>query len=135
MYLRKEKNPPASSSAVSTYVAAINKFYAMNDLLFNQKRIKSYMGDHEKVAEDRPYTHAEIATLLANTALRNRAIILLMSSSGPRLGAIPLLRIKDLTPISVDNYNIYKIHYYALSKKSNYYSYCTPECRHEIGRT
>ena len=132
MYLRKEKNPPASSSAVSTYVAAINKFYAMNDLLFNQKRIKSYMGDHEKVAEDRPYTHAEIATLLGNTALRNRAIILLMSSSGPRLGAIPLLRIKDLTPISIDNYNIYKIHYYALSKKSNYYSYCTPECRHEI---
>lgn len=56
------------------------------------------MGDHEKVAEDRPYTHAEIATLLANIAPRNRAIILLMSSSGPRLGAIPLLRIKDLTP-------------------------------------
>jgi len=53
-----------------------------------------------------------------------------MCSSGARLGAVPLLRLRDLTPI--DQYNIYKLHFYAKLKKHNYYGYCTPECRHAI---
>ena len=88
------------------------------------------MGEHEKVAEDRPYTHSGIQTLIQNTSRRNRAIILCMASSGPRVGAIPFVRIKDLEPI--DKYNIYKIIYYPHSKKSRYFSYCTPECRKAI---
>jgi hypothetical protein len=96
-----------SSAAVSAYVAAINKFYSMNDVSLNWKKINSYRGEHEKVAEDRPYTHSEIQTLIAHTAPRNRAIILLMSSAGLRLVAIPLLRIRDIIPL--DKYKIYKI--------------------------
>jgi integrase len=119
-----------SSAAVSAYVAAINKFYSMNDVSLNWKKINSYRGEHEKVAEDRPYTHSEIQTLIAHTAPRNRAIILLMSSAGLRLGAIPLLRIRDIIPL--DKYKIYKINVYAKSKKSTYFSFCTPECRKEI---
>ena len=103
----------------------------MNDVTtLNRKKIKSFMGEHEKVAEDRPYTHREIQTLIAHTTLRNRAIILLMSSAGLRLGAIPLLRIRDIIPI--DKYQIYKINVYPKSKKSSYFSFCTPECRMEI---
>ena len=75
-----------------------------------------FQGEHEKVAEDRPYTHSEIQTLIAHTTHRNRAIILLMSSAGLRLGAIPILRIKDIIPI--DKYQIFKINVYAKSKKS-----------------
>jgi integrase len=103
----------------------------MNDITtLNWKKVKSFMGEHEKVAEDRPYTHSEIQTLIAHTTPRNRAIILLMSSAGLRLGAIPLLRIRDLEPI--DKYQIYKINVYAKSVKSAYFSFCTPECRKEI---
>ncbi|HZA69619.1 MAG TPA: hypothetical protein VE548_07950, partial [Nitrososphaeraceae archaeon] len=100
-----------SSAAVSTYLAAINKFYSMNDVTLNWKKINSYQGEHVKVAEDRPYTHSEIQTLIGHATLRNRSIILLMSSAGLRLGAIPLLRIKDLEPI--EKYQIYKINVYA----------------------
>jgi len=50
-----------------------------------------------------------------------------MCSSGARVGAISELRFRDLTPI--DDYNIYKIHYYAMSKKHNYHGFCIPECR------
>jgi integrase len=53
-----------------------------------------------------------------------------MSSAGLRLGAIPLLRIRDLEPI--DKYQIYKINVYAKSVKSAHFSFCTPECRKEI---
>jgi uncharacterized membrane protein len=51
IYLRKRGNAAAS---VSLYIAAINKFYTMNDVTtLNWKKVKSFMGEHEKVAEDR----------------------------------------------------------------------------------
>jgi hypothetical protein len=53
-----------------------------------------------------------------------------MASSGPRVGALPLLRIRDLEPI--DRYGIYKITYYPKSRRSRYFSFCTPECRRAI---
>jgi integrase len=72
----------------------------MNDIVtLNWRKIKSYQGEHVKVAEDRPYNHNEIQTLLSHATFRNKAIILLMSSTGLRLGAVPSLRIKDLEPL------------------------------------
>jgi hypothetical protein len=44
-----------------------------------------------------------------------------MSSAGLRLGAIPLLRIRDIIPL--DKYKIYKINVYAKSRKSAYFSF------------
>jgi hypothetical protein len=52
-----------------------------------------------------------------------------MSSSGLRLGAIPELKIKDLTPI--DKYSIYQVTVYRKSK-SKYITFCTPEARKQI---
>jgi Phage integrase, N-terminal SAM-like domain len=45
-YLRKEGK---SSASISLYVAAINKFYSMNDVMLNWKKIKSFMGEHERL--------------------------------------------------------------------------------------
>jgi hypothetical protein len=53
-----------SYATVSLYVAAIRKFYDMNDLSLNWRKVRQFMGEHEKIVEDRPYTHSEIATLL-----------------------------------------------------------------------
>ena len=109
---------------------AVRKFYSMNDIQLNWDKIHSFEGEKEKQAEDRPYTHSEIQTLIQKTFPRNRAIILLMTSSGLRVGAVPLLRITDLEPI--DNYSIYKINVYTKSKKSRYFTFCSAECRKEI---
>jgi site-specific recombinase XerD len=126
-YLRKRGN---SSATVATYTAALNKFYVINDVTtLNWKKIKSSQGEHEKTAEDRPYTHSEIQTLLQHSSLRNRAMIMLMCSAGLRCGALPLLRIRDLVPVEVDGLKFYKIIVYAKSKKSSYFSLCTPEAR------
>jgi integrase len=125
-FLRKHKSP----ATVSAYVAAVRKFYSMNDIQLNWDKIHSFEGEKEKQAEDRPYTHSEIQTLIQKTSSRNRAIILLMASSGLRVGAVPLLRIRDLEPF--DNFSIYKINVYTKSKKSRYFSFCSSECRKEI---
>jgi integrase len=129
-YIKYLKNKGIAYSTRTTYVASLSKFYAQNQITLNWKWIKSFMGEHEKVAEDKPYTHAEIQTLLANADRRNRAIILTMCSSGARVGSISLLRLRDLEPI--DQYGIYKLHFYATSKTDHYYGYCTPECRKAI---
>jgi integrase len=111
----------------------LNRFYVINDVTtLNWKKIKSYFAEHERTAEDRPYTHSEIQTLLQHSSLRNRAMILLMASAGLRVGALPLLRIKDLEPIDTDGLKIYKVNVYAKSKKSSYFSLCTPETRTHI---
>lgn len=127
-YLRNKKSSPSS---INLYVSAIQKFYVMNDVMLNWRKIKSFEPEPQKVVEDRPYDHLEISTLIHGMPLRNRAIVLLMASSGLRVGAIPSLRLKDLEPI--DKYNIYKFIVYALSRQ-NYFSFCTPEARSEIDK-
>ena len=119
-----------ASRSIAVYLSAIRKFYSMNDIQLNWDKIHSYQPEEEKRTEDRPYVHSEIQAMIANTTLRNKAIIKLMCSSGPRVGAIPALRIKDLEPI--DKYDIYKITYYPYSNKWRYNTYCTPEERKEI---
>jgi integrase len=126
-YIKKQH----SSATVTLYVAAINKFYAMNDVTtLNWKKIHSFEGERDKQTEDRPYTHSEIRMLTTNASIRDRSIFLLMSSAGLRVGAVAELRVKDLEPI--DKYQLFKINIYANSKKHEYFSFCTPECRNAI---
>jgi integrase len=112
-------------------VAAVHKFYDMNDVDLKWKRINSYQGEFYRVLEDRAYTHEEISKMVDNASLRNKAIILLMASTGLRVGAIGELRIKDLTPIN-EYGGLYKIEIYAKFLRDHYFSYCTPECRSAI---
>ena len=83
----------------------------------------------KKQTEDRPYTHSEIRILVRSASLRDKAVILLMSSAGLRVGAVPVLRVKDLEPVDIDKYKLYKIRVYSKSVKSRYDQCCTPECR------
>jgi hypothetical protein len=70
----------------------------------------------------------EIQTMLKTaTDIRVKIIvILLISSSGMRAGAIPILKIRNFTKI--EKYNLHQINVYEKSKKSNYKTFCTPEC-------
>ena len=80
----------------------------MNEITtLNWRKINRYQPEHEDCVEDRPYTREEIQRLLEAASPRDRAIILLMTSSGLRVGAISALTIKSLEPI--DKYDIYKI--------------------------
>ncbi len=134
IYLRKDRK--ISYRSASYYLDALKKFYYVNsDYEFKWKLIKSYLGDDDdgdnndsnNNEEDRPYTKKEIQTMLKTaTDIRVKIIILLISSSGIRMGAVPLLKLRNLTKI--EKYNLYQINVYEKSKKSNYKTFCTPEC-------
>jgi integrase len=140
VYLRNEKKVSYGSAAL--YLSVIKKFYVVNtDYQIKWKLINMYLGnddndddnndnnddDVDQDQEDRPYTRTEIQKMF-NVAqdIRTKIIISLLSSSGLRHGAIPLLKLKDLEKI--EKYNIYKITAYRKSKKYKYYTFCTPEC-------
>jgi integrase len=118
-----------SPASINLYVAAVRHFYEMNDITLNNRRINAFKPEFRNVVEDSPYTREQIKLLLDEAEQRNRAIILLLSSSGMRVGALANLKIGDLKPI--DKYNIYQITVYKRSK-SKYTTFCTPECRKEI---
>jgi hypothetical protein len=49
------------------------------------------MGEEQKLNEDRCYTREEILRLFNVCDLRMKMIVLLMTSSGMRIGALPVL--------------------------------------------
>ena len=83
-----------------------------------------FKGEFIKKSRDRAYTHDEIKKILDVSDLRMKIVILLMASTGCRVGALPALRLRNLEKI--DSHNLYKMTFYEGSNES-YYSYTTPE--------
>jgi integrase len=110
--------------------SALQAFFSINDIEnINWKKVKKFQGELYKVAEDRPYTREEIAKLISVADIRNKAIILLFSSSGIRVGGLTKLQLKHLKPIN--KYSLYMIEVYKKSKEQ-YITFCTPEARKAI---
>jgi hypothetical protein len=61
---------------------------------------------------------------------RSRIMILLLASSGCRIGALPKLKISDLIP--VEEYNLYKVVIYDRLRKHAHFTFSTPEARKTI---
>ena len=45
-------------------INTLKKFYEMNDVILNWKKISQYMGEYQRVIKDRAYNHDEIKTLV-----------------------------------------------------------------------
>jgi integrase len=131
LYMREELK--IASYSINTKIAPIKKFYDCNDIELRWKKIKSYIGRNRSKRNngkrDRPYTHTEIAKMLEKADQRGRTTILLMSSAGIRVGALPLLKIRNLEKI--EQYGLYKITVYE-GEDEEYTTFCTPECAKEI---
>ena len=91
--------------------------------------MSNYLGENTKVSKDRAYTTEEIQQLLEKADERSRVLVLLLASTGMRIGAIPDLKLKHLTRI--EEYNIYQITVYE-NTKEEYYCFCSPECASAI---
>jgi integrase len=82
------------------------------------------LGQSQPPLENRAYSREEISKILEYTDERSRAIILILTSSGCRINALPKLIRDDLK--MVEEYQLYQIRLYSDSNES-YYSYLTPE--------
>jgi integrase len=106
---------------------ALKKFYEMNDVVLNRRKVSAYLGEIKKVNRDRAYTHEEIKTLVDAADFRFKVIISLLASSGIRIGGICTLARRNLERID----DIYKVTVYE-NTAEEYFTFTTPECAKAI---
>jgi integrase len=122
--LREKK---LATNSITSRLNPVFHFYEMNDVTtINKKKIRMFKGEFMKKARDRAYTHEEIKKILDVSDLRMKVVILLMASTGMRVGALPSLRLRNLEKIDSDH-KLYKVTIYEGSNEE-YYSFTTPEC-------
>jgi integrase len=110
---------------IQGYLSAIEHFYIhCADLNLNKKKISRYLPEPKKTADDRGYNREEIAKMIESSDSRLRTLILLLASTGIRIGAIPDIKLKHLHKIS--EHKLYKVVVYA-GYKEEYFCFCTPE--------
>jgi integrase len=97
----------------------------MNDVVLNWRKISMYLGENIKVVKDRCYTTVEIQRLVSCCSEERMRAVVLLASTGMRVGALPPLKMKHLTKI--DEYNLFQITLYE-NTKEEHYCFCTPEC-------
>jgi integrase len=117
-----------SYSSIQVHLMGIFHFFEINDFNLNTKKIKRFMPEDESdhYARDRPYSVTEIEQILSKCDLRCRVAVLLMTSSGLRIGGLRELQIGDIKKI--DEFNLHIIWVYNRSRKDRYYTFCSPEC-------
>ena len=102
MYLKKTISP----NSIPIYFAPIELFYVMNDINLNFKKIRKLFPEKVKKGNERGYTRKEVKIILDSTKTkRHRALLMLLASSGCRIGAIPDMKLRHLTKIE-DSYAI-----------------------------
>jgi integrase len=124
-FINKLKNEGKNWGAIHNYVSMILAFYKINDIVLNTAKITKFMPEQRKVKKDRSYTHEEISKMLEISDERTRVIILLLASTGMRIGAIPILRIGNV------DMNNNKITVYE-NAKEEYFTFMTAECKQAI---
>ena len=129
--MRDDVEKRYSRSTVNTNVAAILYFLESNDIELNKRKLRRYYPSDESTNDDRPYTREEIAKILSVCDLREKAMILLMASSGVRIGALCSMQISDLTEVDFQGSKLYKVQVYARTR-DKYTAFTTSESYNAI---
>jgi integrase len=110
-YIMSLRNDGISHAAIKHLVAPILTFYVRNDVLsINRKKVFDYLGERRRVVKDKAYTTEQIQQALITADHRMRCIILTLTSTGCRIGALPGLTLGNLT--RMPEYGLYKITFY-----------------------
>jgi len=124
IYLKKKVSP----NSIPIYFAPIELFYVMNDVTLNFKKIRKLFPEKVKKGNERGYTHNDVTKILnAIKTKRHRALVLLLASSGCRIGAIPEMRLRHLSRIEES----YAIKIYEGDKEETFV-FTTPEATKAI---
>lgn len=122
-FIIKLKKEGKSYAAINNYVAALKSYYQINDVVLNIKKISRFMPEQVRTRKDRAYYHSEIKKMLDVSDLRMKAVILVMASSGVRIGAIPFLKLNNLEDNKLVIYE---------NTKEEYFTFITPESRKAV---
>ena len=96
---RRAENREISESTLPSYVKPIRLFCDMNDLTVNWRKVYKTLPRGRTHAQDRAPDLPEVTKLLQYGDRRMKPMVLVMLSSGIRLGGWDGLRVADLTPV------------------------------------
>ena len=112
-----------SVNSVKLYLKGVKSFLEFNEIALPWKKIAKFYPD-DVTNSYRSYTKEEIKKLLSVADPRDRCIILLMASSGIRVGAIQSLKVKSIKRLDGE---VGIVTVYPESKGSVYTTLVTPE--------
>ena len=119
-----------SGSTIRQHIQAVKHLLVMNDLgtAINWDKLSKMMPKARKIGMDRAPTKEEIRKLLEYADVRLRALILLLCSSGIRIGSVEYLRWKHVKPVEYKDQKFAKL-IVPVSKGDNevYITFMTPE--------
>jgi hypothetical protein len=124
-YILSLRSNGVAYASIQFLIAPIFTFYQLNDVILNRKKVSRYIGEYKRVVKDEAYTTEQIAQMLQNADIRMRMMLLILSSTGARIGSLPGLVLGNLTKMS--DYGLYKIVFYEGSS-SEFYNFTTREC-------
>jgi integrase len=123
-------------NTLKNYYKPIHRFCTKHEIELPWKKITEGLGKVRSVANDRAPTLEEIASLLKNPDRRIKPIVLIILSSGIRIGAFQYLDWKHVIPLDIDRHETKpddlekivaaKIIVYA-GEEDSYFSFITPE--------
>jgi integrase len=119
----KPRKGEISVNSIKLYLTGVKSFLEFNEIALPWKKIAKFYPD-DVTNSYRSYTKDEIKKLLSVADPRDRCIILLMASSGIRVGAIQTLKVRSIKRL--DN-EIGVVTVYPESKDSVYVALVTPE--------
>lgn len=123
-------NKQIIAGTLRNYYKPIKRFCETNDVMINWKKITIGMPKSRKFAQDRAPTTEEIRKLIGYPDRRIKAIVLVMSSSGIRVGAWDYLKWGHIEPVYKDKEVIAaKMTVYA-GEDEQYPTFITPEAYH-----
>jgi integrase len=130
-WISEQKEQGLSVSIMHVRKSAVKLFYDVNKVQggIPWKIIAKSMGENRKL-RDRPYSREEIRKILDKADFRARVVILLLASTGMRIGAVGELKVADLAKMGKYG-GIYQITVYG-RMPSEYMTFCTPECARAI---
>jgi integrase len=121
-FIIKMKMQGKTFYAISNYVTALISYYKINDVMLNTKRITHFMPERRRTRKDRGYTHEEVGKMLEIADERMRAVILILASSGVRVGALQSITLGNLDGYKLTVYETFSEEYFtfitAESKKA-----------------
>jgi len=114
-------------AAIANYTKPVISFCKISDIMLNTRKINKFLPPRTRNRKSAAYTAEQIQKLLDIADERMRVVILLASSSGLRVGAIPGLSVGSLEEVK----DLYRIIVYE-GEPEEYLVYCTNECRKAI---
>ena len=135
-YINHLKKLKLGYSAIDVRLHSILKFYTVNRVNLHREHIAQYKPPQKRTRRDSAYTHEQIHKLLNSTTNeRDRAMILLLASTGMRIGSLPTLTIGNISKVYPPGYppnnHIYKIVVYE-GEREEYYTFTTFESANAV---